>query len=123
VDIAVSNNEIEYSQKDLEFLDNKKFVIKADNNDFRSIKIIVNPDNQNTYSIMCIFKNPKKLNEISKEWYGKRVYFFIDKKFFSGFRSYIILENAYLHFGSFKKNEIIKIIGRDRFNEYNEFFK
>ena len=123
VDIAISKNNTEYSQKDFDLIDSNKFIIKADNNDIKSIKVILNPDDQNTYSIMCIFKNSKKLNKISKEWYGKRVYFFVDKKFSSGFRSYVILENIYLPFGSFKKKEIIKLIGKDHFDEYSKLLK
>ena len=57
VDIAISKNNTEYSQKDFDLIDSNKFIIKADNNDIKSIKVILNPDDQNTYSIMCIFKN------------------------------------------------------------------
>ncbi len=93
------------------------------NDDYEYVKIIKNPEYEDEFSFVIKLKDPHKLKIITKDFYSKRLAFYINEKIASVPKAYAAVSEGFIQFGNFGKNEMIKLIGKETFEIYNNLLE
>src|SRR5271157_4317840 len=89
------------------------------NDDYDYVKIIKNPDYENEFSFVIKLKDPEKFKLITKEFYSKRLAFYIDDKIANVPKANAAISQGFIQFGNYSQNDMIKLIGKETFEIYN----
>ncbi|HOM87778.1 MAG TPA: hypothetical protein PLH80_06355 [Spirochaetota bacterium] len=104
----------------------KYYPMKEEKEFLKSLEITIRESNKNnenevSYRLWILFTNPDKLFELTKQL-GQTWVFYVNNHLNRAINMQVTIEQGILYFGDFSKDAIIKMIGKERFEEYQRIW-